>query len=130
VAPGICKPLHILLCKTLRGTSLTKQQFVVTHRIRHTEIPALLGSRVKNTPCLNLVSTKIFFSLYLRKNMTCLNVGLLRICQVFFFCRLLRVTTNCCFTRDFQTLAFPVSLFKLFPNLKPKAITQQTAPIK
>jgi hypothetical protein len=55
--------------------SITKQRLVVTHTIRHTEIPGFLGSWVTNTPS---VCPYIFI-----KNITCLNVGLLRIGQVF-----------------------------------------------
>ena len=58
----------------------------------------------KHTFCQNLVSTKqICFSLYFRKNVTCLNVSLLGICQVFSVscktaCRW--VTTSGCFLSD------------------------------
>jgi len=54
----------------------------------------------KHTFCQNFVSTKNCFSLYLHKNITCLCIGLLSICQVFSVpCKTVYqwVTTNCCF---------------------------------
>jgi hypothetical protein len=65
--------------------SFMKQQFVVTHTIRQTEISALPDSQVTNTtPVKILYPHKNCFYLHFRKKkMTCLNVGLLRICQVF-----------------------------------------------
>jgi hypothetical protein len=65
--------------------SLMKPQFVVTHTIRQTEIPTLLDSWITNTPSVNILCPQQnILSLYFRKNITCLNVGLLRFCQVFF----------------------------------------------
>ena len=55
--------------------SLMKQQFVVTHTIRQTEIPALLDSWVANTPSFKILYPRNNCLLYFRKNMTCLNVG-------------------------------------------------------
>ena len=55
-----------------------KQQFVVTHTVRQTEILALLDSRVTNTP-----SDKIAY-LYSFVRTTCLRVHLLRACPIFF----------------------------------------------
>ena len=67
--------------------SLMKQQFVVTHTIRQTEIPALPDSWIKNTLSAKKLctQTKNCLNFYFRKNTTCLTVGLLRICQVFFY---------------------------------------------
>ena len=59
-----------------------KQQFVVTHTIRQTEIPALVDSCLTNTSSVTMLSKKK--SLYFCKNITFLSVGLLMICQVFF----------------------------------------------
>jgi hypothetical protein len=75
-----------------------KRQFVITHKILQAEIPALLDSWVTNTP-----SVKSCFSLYFRRNITRLSVGILGIGQVFSVscktvCR--RVTTNCSFMTD------------------------------
>ena len=60
-----------------------KQQCVVTHTVRQTDIPALLDSTVTNTPSV----TKLWpqtnsFHLHFRKNITHLRVGVLRICPV------------------------------------------------
>jgi hypothetical protein len=59
--------------------SLMNQQFVVTHTIPQNEIPALLGIVVKM-----LYPQKNLFSLYIRQNLTCLNVVPLRIWQILF----------------------------------------------
>jgi hypothetical protein len=64
-----------------------KRQFFVTHKIRKTAIFALLDSSVTNMPyvkmqCLQTRLLAIIFNF--RKNVTCLNVSLLRIGQVFF----------------------------------------------
>ena len=72
----------------LSDTPLMEQQFVVTHTIRQTEIswlPDRLQTHLLSKCCIH---KKYCVSLYFRKNMTCLDVGLLRICQAF-FCRLL-----------------------------------------
>ena len=84
------------------GISLTKDQFVVTHTIRQTDIPPLLY-----TFCQNFVSTKKIASLYdffFFQTVTWLHVGLLRICTDFssvscktvYRCDL----TNCCFISE------------------------------
>jgi hypothetical protein len=81
-----------------------KQQFVVTHTIRQTEVTALQDRWVANTPCAKLLCPqKKLLSLYFRKNITCLSVGLLRIGQVFSVsCKIgyRWVTTKCCFMSD------------------------------
>jgi hypothetical protein len=66
------------------STSLMKERFFVTYTIRHTEIPALLDSWARKHTFVfqNLVSTKIGAPYIFVKDMTCLNVGLLRMCQV------------------------------------------------
>jgi hypothetical protein len=83
--------------------SLMKQQFVVTHTIRQTEIPALLDSWVTNAPSVKMLQPqKNCFSLYFHRNIACLSVSL-RICQVFpVSCKIVYwwVTTNCCFMID------------------------------
>jgi len=84
-----------------------KRQFFVTHKIRKTEIFALLDTSVSNMPSVKMLCLQkrlLAFISSFSKNITCLNVGLLRISQVFFFvsvccktvCRW--TTTNCCFT--------------------------------
>jgi hypothetical protein len=61
-----------------------KQQFVVTHTIRQTEIPALPDSSVTDTPSVKMLCPQqISVSLYFRKNTACLRVGLLRVGYVF-----------------------------------------------
>ena len=70
------------------GVSFMKEQIVVTHTIRQTEIPALLDSWVTNTPSVKIYPQRNCFCLYFRKNITCLIVGFLRICHVFLFCLL------------------------------------------
>jgi len=48
--------------------SFTNPQFVVTHTIRQTELPALLHTwDKKQSFCQNVVSTKISLSLYFRE---------------------------------------------------------------
>jgi hypothetical protein len=86
-----------------------KEQFVVIHIIRKTEIPAPLNSWVRNT-----LSVKIYYPQKLlpfifsqKYNVFELNVGLLRIYQVSLSLSLSfsskivyrLVTTNCCFMR-------------------------------
>jgi hypothetical protein len=46
-------------------TLLTKQQFVITHTIRQTEIPALLDSLVTNTPSVKMQSSQKIASPYI-----------------------------------------------------------------
>jgi hypothetical protein len=61
-----------------------QQQVVVIHTTSQTEIPASLDIWVKTTPSVKIMprhTHKIRFSLYFRKNITCLNAGLLMICQ-------------------------------------------------
>lgn len=79
-------------------------QFIVTHTLRRAEIPPLLYSRVTNTPCLKILCPKKnCFSLYFPKNLTSLNVGLLRVDQICCVSRKIVyrcVATNCCFTKE------------------------------
>ena len=42
-------------CHTVLYLSLMKQQFVITHTTRHTEIPTLLDSWVTNTPSIQML---------------------------------------------------------------------------
>ena len=64
--------------------SLMKERFGVTDTIRQTRTPALRDSAVKNTPCTNIFCIHKSTSHYIFvKNMTCLSVGLLKICQAF-----------------------------------------------
>ena len=53
---------------TLKST--IKQPFVATHTTRQNEIPALLNSRITNTPSVNMLcpQQKYCFSLHFRKN--------------------------------------------------------------
>jgi len=62
--------------------SLTSQQLFVSHTIRQTEIPALVGSWVKNTVSVKILCPQKMFFLYFRKHITCFSVSLLRIGQV------------------------------------------------
>ena len=65
--------------------SLMNQQFVIPDNSPNWNSSITTQLRYKHAFYQNLVSTNKLLSLYSRKNMTCLNVGLLRICQVFFF---------------------------------------------
>jgi hypothetical protein len=91
--------LKEILLKTY-SISPMRQQFVVTHTILQIEIPALLDSWGINTPSVKMLCPQKN-SLYFRKNLTRLRVGLLRICHVFFSlsCKVEYrcVTTNCFF---------------------------------
>jgi hypothetical protein len=99
------KPSSAVVTFTRDGASISlmKRQFVVvSHTNRQTEIPALLDKLgYKHTCCQNVVPTKEeFLSLQFRKNITCVNVGLLRIGQVSCVsCKTVWrwVTSNCCF---------------------------------
>ena len=51
--------------------SLMKQQFVVTHTIRQ-----------RNKSSVKICVQRKCLTLYFRKNVTCLNAGVLRICQI------------------------------------------------
>jgi hypothetical protein len=78
-----------------------KRQSVLTHTIRHTKIPALLDSRVTNTPYCEIwcPQKKKCLLLCFIENITCLSVGLLRIRQVSSVSSKIVynwVTTNCC----------------------------------
>ena len=69
---------------SLVDISFTKQQFVVTHTIRQTDIPALVDSSVTNTSSVKMLyAQKKCFNLYLPKNVTSLKFGILMICRVF-----------------------------------------------
>jgi hypothetical protein len=68
----------------LNKTSLMKRQFVLTHTFPKSDISALLDSLVSNTRSLKTLWLQTnCLSLHFRKNVTCLHVELLRICQVF-----------------------------------------------
>ena len=60
-----------------------KQQFVSNHTIRESDIFALRDNWVSNITSVKIFFHKFFF-LYIRKNITWLSVGLLKIGQVFF----------------------------------------------
>jgi hypothetical protein len=56
-----------IISREQQHTALTKPQFVVTHPIRQTEIPASPGSWVTNTPAVTtVVAAKQLPSLYFR----------------------------------------------------------------
>ena len=78
-----------------------KQQFFVTRTIRQTEIHALLDGLQTHLLSKSCIQKKKCF-LYFRKNITCLNVGLLRICHVFVCFKIVYrwVTTSCSFIID------------------------------
>jgi len=59
--------LSIEINLPLHKISLLKQQFVATHELRQTEIPALFDSWVTNTYYQNDVSTKYLLSSYFLK---------------------------------------------------------------
>ena len=62
-----------------------KQPSAVTHTARQTEIPALLDSRVTNTPFIKMLHPQKIAPPYIFvKTLRFFNVGLLRICYVFF----------------------------------------------
>jgi len=70
------------------------------------DIPAFVESWVTNTPSVKMSCPKRnCLYLYFRKNMACLSVDLLRICQVFSVsCKTAYrwITTNCCFMCGIQ----------------------------
>jgi len=85
-------------------TSLMKQQFVVTHIIRQTEILALLDSCVTNTPSIKKYAHKIAY-LYSFVRTTCLRVRLFRACPIFSVSSTIEcrwVTKNSSFMSDLQ----------------------------
>ena len=77
--------MFVCVCVCVRARAcvciwLMKKQFFITHTVCQTEIPGLLEQLGhKHNFCQNVVSTKqnVFFSLYFRKNITSLLVGLL-----------------------------------------------------
>jgi len=74
---------------------LMQQQFVINYIICQAEIPTLLDSWVKNVPSIKLFwPQKKCFAVYFCTNLTCLNVILLRICQVLDF--RLSLCPECC----------------------------------
>ena len=89
---------------------LMKQQFFMTHKIRQTDISALLDSCITKAPSVKILCPqKNFFLLYIRKNTTFLRVGLLRIGEAFSFsCKIVNrwVTTFCCFCERYINLVF------------------------
>ena len=75
----------------------------------------------KHTFCQNFVSTKNGFFLYFHKNITCLCISLLSICQVFSVpCTTVYqwVTTNCCFMSN----VLPPSLWWISFRWKVKSL--------
>ena len=87
----------MIYCKSVVKILIMERLFVVTHSVLQTEIPTLLGSWVTNTRCY---VNKNCLTLYFRKNVTCLNVSLLNIGQVFsLLCKVVYrwVTRNCFF---------------------------------
>ena len=55
VGVGVCVCECVGVCMWCVWVSLMKQQFVVTHTIRQTEIPALLDDWLTNTPCVKML---------------------------------------------------------------------------
>lgn len=99
---------------------LAKYKFAVTHIIRQTEIPTLLGSWFINTPSVKILCPqKILLSLYFRKNIS-LSDGLLRIGQVSSLsCKISYgwITTNCCFMSCIIYKLWSVeTLCQIFPS--------------
>lgn len=91
---------HVFLNNTC--TALTKQQFDINpHNLLNWDFHTTRWLVYKHTFCQNGMSTKKnCFFLNFHKNITCLKVGLLMICQVFSLsCEIAyMVKTNCCFT--------------------------------
>ena len=58
------------------------QQLFVSHTIRNNEIPALVGSWVKNTFSIKVLCPQKLLFLYFRKPITFFSVSLLRIGQI------------------------------------------------
>jgi len=79
--------MHVLVIRPSSGRpdlSLMNCQCILTHTVRQTEIPALLGSWVTNTPIHMLCpQNQIGLSLYFRKYLAHLSVNLL---TNFMFC--------------------------------------------
>ena len=73
----------LVLGQALSKISLMEQQFVVTHTICQSDIPALLDSRVTNTPSVKMLCPEKNCLSYFCKIVTCLSVGLMRVSQVF-----------------------------------------------
>ena len=93
------------LTRSLCGCILfMKQQFVVTHTLRPTEIPTItMQFSYKHTFCQNVVPTAKLLSLLFPENVTCLSVCMPRNGPVFSVsCKIEYqwVTTNCCFVSD------------------------------
>ena len=100
---------YVDICSALErialNISLTKQQHDVTHTIRQTEIPDLLGSRVTSTPSVKMsCGQKNCLSINFRKKKTaCWSVVLLGLGPIVSVCckTVCRwVTINCCFMSD------------------------------
>jgi len=105
----------IVLNLLLKYCLLMKRQFVVTHTVLQTEIPALLGSWITNTNCYIHKKKKLI--LYFSKNITCLYVSLLSKDQVFsvFFKVVNRwVTRNCFFMNDMNNFTACVQTIHAF----------------
>jgi hypothetical protein len=60
-----------------------KQQFVLTHTIRQSEIPALLDSWITNTSSVKMLPPQKIAWSYIRKNVTCVNFGQWKVGQGF-----------------------------------------------
>ena len=84
--------LHRLFCRLPWKSEISdnlsyrswKKQFVITHTIRQTEIPALLDSSVTNTHSVKMLCKQTScLSVCFRKIILWLSFGLLRIGQVF-----------------------------------------------
>jgi hypothetical protein len=99
--------------------ALTNQQCIVTHTIRQNDVPVLLASWVKKHLLSKCRAHKRkMFVLVFCKNVTCLNVGLLIIGQVFFsvHCKIVHrwIATDCCFMSDMLVNFLSLTTFLLF----------------
>ena len=88
----------------MKEISLMKLQCVINCTTCQTEIPTLQDTWIKKTHLLSKCcdNKKLLLPRFC-DNITCLSVGLLRICQVFSVsCKIVYwwITTNCCFMND------------------------------
>ena len=106
-----------------------KQQLVLAHTIRPTDIPALLYSSVTNTPYAKMLCPQRHsLSLHFRGNVRCLIVCRLRIGHVFrVFCKIVYRwdKTNCCFMKDMFPVRYELGKKKRYSILKRYSINDR-----
>lgn len=80
-------PTDLMLRGFSDHISLMKEQFIITHTLRQSEIPGWLDSWVKNTPSVEMLCPqKMSCPFIFIKIQTHLHVGLLWVCPVCFLC--------------------------------------------